>query len=189
MFLSAGVSVKGLYHYYHGDYDFDIPPREFYFPNVDFGLYLYAPSFYAGVSATNFLAPPKDTSSFNVYLVPVSRQYNLIAGYKFVLSRSLNLILEPSLIIHTDDSLSFNIRESLEPVLKLYAGSFCIGTYFNDYSKISFFFQYRYPRFYVGAYFALPKDSPYFKSSPTTEIALGINLSRNHSGYIKSVHW
>lgn len=188
-FLSLGASAKGLYHYYSGDYETNKPSKEFYFPNVDFGIYLYGPDFFTGVSATNFLGAPEDTSSLNIYPVPVSRQYNFIAGYKIVLVRSINLVLEPSVMILTDDSLTFNVRETIEPVLKVYVGNFAIGTYFNDYNKISFFFQYRYPKFYVGAFFALPKDSPYFQKSPTTEIALGINFSGNRSGYTRYGHW
>jgi type IX secretion system PorP/SprF family membrane protein len=188
-FLSVGVSVKGMYHFYEGNSDLSKPFKEFFFPNVDLGLYFYNPKAYAGLSVTNLLDPPKDTSTLTNYRVPVSRQYNFIAGYKIVLSRSLNLVLEPSILIHTDDSLSFDIKQSIEPALKLYAGNFCLGTYFNDYSKISFFFQYRYPTFYVGTYFALPKNSPFFKKSLTSEIAFGINFSHNKSGYTKNGHW
>jgi type IX secretion system PorP/SprF family membrane protein len=188
-FISIGASIKGMYHFYRGDYDQNIPYKEFYFPNVDFGIYMYNPKLFAGISATNILDPPSDTSSLTYYAVPVSRQYFLTAGYKFILSRSLNIVLEPSVIIHTDDSLAFDLKESIEPALKLYAGDFCLGTFFNDYSKVSFFFQYRYPKFYVGTYFALPKDSPFFKKSLTSEIALGINFSHNKSGYTKNGHW
>jgi type IX secretion system PorP/SprF family membrane protein len=188
-FVSLGVSVKGMYHFYEGNADRSIPCKEFYFPNVDLGLYLYNPKTYAGLSVTNLLDPPKDTAMLTNYRVPVSRQYNFIAGYKIVLSRALNIVLEPSILIHTNDSLSFDIKESIEPALKLYAGNFCLGTYFNDYSKISFFFQYKYPSFYVGTYFALPKDSPFFKKSLTSEIAFGINFSHNKSGYTKNGHW
>jgi len=188
-FLSVGVSIKGMYHFHEGDTNRSIPFKEFYFPNVDVGLYLYNPKAYGGLSVTNLLDPPTDTVTLSNYSIPVSRQYNFIAGYKIVLSRSLNLVLEPSILIHTDDSLSFDIKESIEPALKLYAGNFCLGTYFNDYSKISFFFQYRYPKFYVGTYFALPKDSPFYKKSLTSEIAFGINFSHNKSGYTKYGHW
>ena len=188
-FLSLGASVKGMYHFYEGNPDRSMPYKEFYFPNVDVGLYLYNPKAYAGLSVTNLLDPPKDTATLTNYRIPLSRQYNFIAGYKIVLSRELNLVLEPSILIHTDDSLSFDIKENIEPALKLYAGNFCLGTYFNDYSKISFFFQYRYPSFYVGTYFALPKNSPFFKKSLTSEIAFGINFSHNKSGYTKNGHW
>jgi type IX secretion system PorP/SprF family membrane protein len=188
-FVSIGAAVKGMYHFKEGKADQEIPYKEFSYPNIDFGVYVYNPKAYAGFSATNLLNPPKDKDTLHNYSVPVSRQYHLIGGYKFVLSEALDIVLEPSILIHTDDSLSFDIKESIEPLLKLYVGNFCIGTYFNDYSKVSFFFQYRYPKFYVGTYFALPKDSPFYKKALTSEIAVGINFSPNKSGYIKSGHW
>lgn len=188
-FFSIGASAKGAYHKFKGDEESSLDSKEFIFPNADFGMYLYNPSFYAGLSATNLLGRPEDSDTLMNYQVPVSRQYNLQAGVKIVISRSLRLVAEPSVMINTDDSLSFDIKESIEPMLKIYAGNFCVGTYFNDYSKISFFFQYRFPKIYVGTFFALPKDSPYFKETPTTEIAVGINFSHNKSGFIKNGHW
>lgn len=188
-FISFGVSGKGIYHYWGGDTINEIPSKKFFFPEVDFGIYFYNPSIYAGISATNILPAKKDTSVLNPYKVPVSRQYNLMIGYKFVLVKEINLILEPSIMVFTDDSLSFNARENIEPVLKLYASRFCVGTYFNDYNKVSFFFQYRYPRFYVGTYFALPKETAYYKKSITAEIAVGLNLSRTSGGYTKNALW
>lgn len=188
-FFSIGTSIKGMYHFSEGDSIMNIPYKEFYFPNADIGVYFYNPNSYAGISVTNILDPPDDTDTLMVYNVPVSRRFNLIAGYKFILSRSLNIVLEPSLIIHTDDSLSFDFKENIEPALRLYAGNFCIGTYFNDYSNISFFFQYRYPKFYVGTFFALPKDSPFYKKSLTAEIAMGINFAHNKSGFSQHGHW
>ncbi len=188
-FLSAGVTVKGIYHRFKGMPDLSMPSETYIFPNADAGIYLYNPSFYAGISATNILGSPESKDSESNYSVPVSRQYYFMAGGKLVLSRSLKIVVEPSVIIDTDDSLSFDIKENIEPMLKVYAGNFCLGTYFNDYSKISFFFQYRFPRLYVGTFFALPKDSPYYKETPTTEIAVGINFSRIKSGFIKNSHW
>src|SRR5512140_790617 len=114
-FLSFGASAKGLYHYRNRNLELDIPAKEYYFPNVDFGLYLYSPSFFTGLSVTNFLGAPKDTDTIINYRVPVSRQFNFTAGYKFVLSRSLNIVLEPSVMILTDDSLSFDLKKSIEP--------------------------------------------------------------------------
>lgn len=188
-FLSIGASFKGLYHFFEGNPDSGIPFGEYYFPNADLGIYLYSPSYSVGISAVNLLDSPTDTLAGFVYKVPAARQYNFIAAYKFVISRDLNLVIEPSVIIHTNDSLDFDLKESIEPALKIYAGSFCLGTYFNDYNKLSFLFQYRYPRFYVGTFFSIPRDSPFYKKSPTAEIAIGINFSRNRSGYIQNGHW
>lgn len=188
-FISAGASVKGIYHHYDGTVDLSIPEKEFVFPEVDLGIYFYNPSGFAGISATNILARPEDTDGEISYKVPVSRLYNFIAGYKFVISRQLKIVAEPSLTITTDDSLSFDIRENIEPALRMYFSNFCIGTYFNDYSKISFFFQYKYPKFYVGTFFALPKDSPFFKKSLTAEVAFGLNFSHKKAGYTEYGHW
>lgn len=188
-FISAGVAGKGIYHHYDGDADQNIPSKKFLFPEVDLGIYYYDPNLYAGISATNILPPPKDTATLGKYSVPVSRQYNLQLGYKFVISRAINLVFEPSVMLITDDSLSFDLKESVEPMIRIYASNFCLGTYFNDYSKVSFFFQYRYPGFYVGTYFALPKETAYYKKSVTAEIAVGINFSRNNPGYTKNAHW
>jgi type IX secretion system PorP/SprF family membrane protein len=189
-FLSIGVSAKGAYYLYKGDEDLSRPSKEFILPNADFGLYLYNPSFFAGLSATNLLGR---NDTLTKYWVPVSRQYNFQGGVKIVVSRSLRLVIEPSVIITTDDSLSFDIKKNIEPMLKVYAGNFCIGTYyartnFNSSSKISFFFQYKFPRLYLGAFFALPNDA-YFKKSPTTEIAVGFNFSRNKPGFTQNSHW
>jgi len=117
-FVSVGASVKGMYHFYEGDPDRGMPSGEFYFPNVDVGVYFYNPIYYAGVSATNLIDPPSDTLGGIIYKVPVSRQYNFIAGYKFLINRDLNLIIEPSVIIHTDDSLDSIQRKTLSRRLK-----------------------------------------------------------------------
>ncbi len=188
-FISIGATGKGIYHYFKGDTLNEIPSESKLFPEADLGVYFYNPSLYAGISATDLIPLKKDTSSLHPYNIPVSRRYNLLLGYKFVLSKALNLVLEPSLIVFTDDSLSFSPRENIEPMLKLYANNFCVGTYFNDFNKVSFFFQYRYPSFYVGTFFALPKETAYYKKSITAEIAVGLNLSRKKGGYTRNALW
>ena len=188
-FLSIGIAGKGIYHHYNGNTDLSIPQKEFIFPNIDAGIFFYSPSVYSGLSATNILNPPEDKDSVFTYKIPVNRQYNFMAGYKFVIIRSLNLVVEPSVIVVATDSLTFSFQENIQPMLKIYAGNFCIGSYFNDYNKISFFFQYRYPRFYVATFFALPKETAYFKQPLTVDVAFGINFSKNGSGYTSAGHW
>lgn len=188
-FLSIGIAAKGIYHHYDGDSDLNIPVKDFYIPGLDAGLYFYNPSFYAGISATNILGRPVDPDTLNTYIIPISRQYFFLAGFKFLISRPLKLVLEPSVILMTDDTLSLDIKETIKPALRLYAGDFCLGTYFNDLDKISFFFEFRYPRFYIGTFFELPKDTPFYKKSLTAELVLGFNLSSNSSGYTDRSRW
>ncbi len=124
------------------------------------GYIYYNPVFYAGVSANNILGNPGNPDSLISFSVPVSRQYFFNAGFKVVLSRSLNIVLEPSVIVTTDDTLALELPDMIHPALRLYLGNFCVGSYLNDYNKIPFFFQYKYPGFYIGTFFELPREPP-----------------------------
>jgi len=183
-FLSVGAAAKGVYSHYPGDADLGKPERDTIFPNLDAGIYYYNPSFYAGISAVNILSEPpaKDT-------IPVSREYFLTAGFKVVLSRSLNIVMEPSVIVNTGDTLPDNLRDMIHPGLKLYLGNFCLGSYLNDYDRIPFFFQYKYPGFYIGTFFELPRNTPFYKKEITAEIVLGLNISKNHPSRNRKGQW
>jgi type IX secretion system PorP/SprF family membrane protein len=188
-YLSFGVTVKGIYNDFPGNTDLNKPAEKTFFPEIDAGVYYYNADFYAGISATNLLGNPNKPDSLGRYTIPVSRQFFLQAGYKFVLSRSLNILLEPFLIVNTDDKFSGGITDMLKPGLKVYAGNFCAGTYFNDFNKISVLFQYKYSRLYVGTYFALEYHEPFFKQPILAELAIGINLSAVKSGFPRKNHW
>jgi len=188
-FLSFGASAKGIYHHFEGDSELNIPSKTFIIPDFDAGIYFYNPNIFIGVSANNILGKHEDPDTLDTYTIPISRKYLFHAGYKFVISKSLKVVMEPSVIAVTDDSLNFDLKEMIKPALRLFIGDFCLGTYFNDFDKISFFFQFKYPSFYVGSYFEMPKNSPFYKKSLTAEIAFGINFWGNKSGYTDGSHW
>jgi hypothetical protein len=141
------------------------------------------------VSATNILGNPEKCDSAGHYSVPVSRQYFFNAGFKIVFSRKLNIVLEPSVIANTGDSLSNELTDMIHPGLKLYLWNFCMGTYLNDYDKIPFFFQYKYPGFYIGTFFELPRNTPFYKKDITAEIVIGLNIANKNLGYKRNGHW
>jgi type IX secretion system PorP/SprF family membrane protein len=188
-FISGGLTFKGIYNIMDSIAEISAPAREGIIPNIDAGIYLYGQNFYAGLSAANLLGNMTDSADMAIYNIPVSRQYFFLAGYKIVLSRSLNIVLEPSLIINLNDSLNFDSRESYNPMLKLYMDAFCIGTYLHDYDNITFFFQYKFPRLYLGTLVDFPRDVPFYKRDLTIEIAAGINFG----GVVKTsgnrYHW
>jgi type IX secretion system PorP/SprF family membrane protein len=188
-FLSFGVTAKAVYNDYEGNTDLGLPPETNFFPNVDAGIYYYSTNLFAGISATNLLGNPKKPDSTGFSIIPVSRQLYLMAGYKLLLSNRYNIIIEPSVIINTNDSFSGEIIDMIKPGLKLYASNFCAGTYFNDFDKISFFFQYKYPKIYIASYFELPLNAPYYKQPILAEIAIGLNLSAFRSGVSRRNHW
>ncbi len=192
-FLSFGTSIKGIYNTLDyentGDSIITQTSKETFFPNLDFGVYYYGTNFFAGLSSTNLMGNPEEPDSLGMFEIPVSRQYFFITGYKFLLLRSLNIVLEPSIIVNVGDTIPQRITDNIHPVVKLYLMDFCFGTYFSDKSKTSFFFQYRYPRFYIGAYFQIPNKSAYYLKEPIIEITAGINISRNKLRIVDSSHW
>ncbi len=188
-FLSFGAAVKGIYNRMDSIPDLAAPEKISIFPNLDAGIYYYNPTFYVGLSSVNILGNPLDSADMSIYGMPVSRQYFFHAGYKLVISKSYNIVLEPSLTINLDDSLSFEPTEILEPSVKLYLDNFCLGTYIHDFDKLSFFFQYKFPGFYLGTLIDFPRGTPFYKKELTIELGLGINLSRLRSSYFQAWHW
>ncbi|MCE5347913.1 MAG: type IX secretion system membrane protein PorP/SprF [Bacteroidales bacterium] len=188
-FLSVGISAKAVSNHYSGEPDQNKPAKNTIFPNFDAGVYYYSTHLFTGVSATNLLGNPGHPDNLGLYAIPVSRQLFFQIGYKIVLSRTLNVLLEPSVICNSDDSFSGEVSDMIKPELKLYADNIVIGTYFNDYEKTSFFFQYRYPKFHFGAYFEFPNDSPFYKNPLLIEVSLGLNLSVIKSEIRSLNHW
>ncbi len=188
-FVSAGLAVKGIYNIMDSIADAGLPGKESIIPNVDAGIFLYSQNLYAGLSATNLLGSMIDSADMALYNIPVSRQYFFLAGYKIVLSRSLNIILEPSLIINLDDSLKFGNKESYNPMLKLYMDAFCLGAYLHDYNNLTFFFQYKFPKLYIGTLIDFPRDVPFYKRDLTVEIAAGFNFGGITKTSGSRYHW
>lgn len=175
-FISAGLAVKGLYNIMDSIPDMSAPQRESLIPNIDVGIYFYSQNFHAGISAANLLKNIADSATIALYDIPVTRQYFLMAGYKIVLSKAMNIILEPSLIINLNDSLAFNKKETYNPMLKLYLDAICVGGYLHDYDNLTFFFQYKFPKLYLGALVDFPRDTPFYKRDLTIELAAGLNF-------------
>jgi type IX secretion system PorP/SprF family membrane protein len=189
-FLSIGVSVKESYNTISSD---TLVPKnslkKTYYPNFDLGIYYYGTNFFAGISSVNILGSPWKPDTLGVYKVPVSKQYFFTAGYKFLLSKSLNIVLEPSVLVSATDSTFNKIKDNINPILKLYLQDFCFGSSYHSDGEISFFAQFRYPRFYIGAFYELPQKTAYFKKSPIVEFTLGLNIQHEKSRFPSHTHW
>jgi type IX secretion system PorP/SprF family membrane protein len=189
-FLSFGASFKAEYSTINTDSSrIKNPLRKTYYPNADFGVFYYNPSFYAGVSVVNLLGSPWKPDTLGIYQVPVSREYFLTAGFKILLSKSLNIVLEPSVLVSATDSTFNKISDNINPILKLYLDNFCLGSSYHNNGKILFFAQFRYPSFYVGAFYELAQKTAYFKKEPLIEFTLGLNIQHDKSRFSKNSHW
>lgn len=186
-FLSFGVSVKDGHNILTSKLG-NIVKKTFY-PNLDIGIYYYGTNFFTGISAINLYGSPWKNDTLGIFKVPVSREYFFTAGYKILLSKSLNIVLEPSVLILATDSTFSKIRNNINPIVKLYLEDFCLGTSFRSDGMISIFAQFRYPRFYVGAFYELSNKTAYYKNKPTVEFTLGINIQSDKSRITKHSHW
>ncbi len=190
-FLSLGIAMKGYFSSPGASGGVEPAGSSSNSPhtNMDVGIYYYGTHLFTGFSSSNLFGSPQIPVTPGEFRIPVSQQYVLLAGYKIQLSKSQDILLEPS-VISIFDSLTFHeAGKQFRPVIKLYLQNFCMGTYFQDKEKNSFFFQYRYPRFYVGGFFALPKKSPYYSKDVIVEIMAGINFSSDKSRFTGHSHW
>jgi type IX secretion system PorP/SprF family membrane protein len=189
-FLSFGVNVKGIYN--NLDNDSVGPAHSFkktFYPDFDLGIYYYGTIFFAGLSSTNILGNPFKSDSLAFFRIPESRQFFFTAGYKILLSKPLNIVLEPSVLIVANDSAMSKITDNINPIIKLFLEDFCFGSSFGNGGKMSLFAQYRYPKFYVGAYYEIAKKTPYFKKTPIVEFTFGLNIQPYKSSLSNHSHW
>ncbi len=179
-FLSLGMAVKGYMNSpatIEGSLS-DTHPGDKFLTDMDFGIYYYSSYLYAGFSALNVFTGRTAIASPGDYESPVLREYNYLAGFKIPVSRAADIVLEPSVTGTIDDVESNSTVRDIRPILKLYLQNFCLGTYFDDREKNSFFFRYAYPGFYLGGFFSLPKESPYYGKDVIVEITAAIRLSK-----------
>ncbi|MEN8202643.1 MAG: type IX secretion system membrane protein PorP/SprF [Bacteroidota bacterium] len=174
--ISGGLSLKGI---------LGIPEKTdespgdsvsaTFNPDMDFGVYYYGPSAFGGLSVT---------SAFGS-----SRHYHLYGGYKFLLSRSQSIVLEPSLLVSLNDSTFSEAHKQITPYLKLYLQNFYIGTYMKSLDLFALFFQYQFPRFYTGVFLEFPRKGFLNDDNIIFELSLGINLGRENRKFLQHRHW
>jgi hypothetical protein len=46
----------------------------------------------------------------------------------------------------------------------------------HDYNNLTLFFQYKFPRLYIGTLVDFPRDVPFYKRDLTLEIGAGLNF-------------
>ena len=189
-FLSFGASLKGIYNRLEPlTIDSTLMTQKKFYSDFDLGVYYYGTNLFTGLSVVNLLDNPGKTDSTGIYKIPVARQYYFTLGYKFVLSKTQNIVLEPSVLIDLTDSTFKKIGDNINPIVKLYIDNFCIGSYFLSDGNTSFFFEYRGPQFHGGAFFELPRKTAFYKKPPIVEFTLGINFQANKSRLSRRSQW
>jgi hypothetical protein len=188
--LAIGVAAKGILNIpKKGEESVSDTATTFFHPNVDLGVYYYGPKAFAGLSVTTLLDPEREEDTLFAYS-DLHRGYHLYGGYKFVVSKSAGIVLEPSLLVSVDDQTIKEFYKHLVPYLKVYLENFYIGTYLKDLDTLALFFQYQFPRFYTGVFLEFPRIGYLNDDNIIFEVSLGVNLGRGGDNTsLQFRHW
>lgn len=188
-FISLGATLKGVF----------AVPKETeavagdslatkFRPNMDLGIYYYGPHVFAGISSTTIFGTDTGGDSA-LYYSDFDRQYNFEVGYKFLISKKLGIVIEPSLLASLDDETISNPLEQIVPYLKIYLKDFYIGTYLKDTDIFALFFQYQFPKFYTGVFLQFPRVGYLNDENIIFEVSAGLNLGRGDPKFTQHRHW
>ena len=188
-FISIGAAVKGV---------FAIPKETAespsdslatkFRPNMDFGIYYYGPNAFAGISATNIFETNTGSDTTLSYS-EFDRQFNFQVGYKFLISKKLGIVVEPSLLSTLDSETISEPFQHIIPYLKVYLKDFYIGSYLKDLDIFALFFQYQFPKFYTGVFLEFPRVGYLNDENIIFEVSAGINLGKGSPTFTQHRHW
>ena len=188
-FISLGATLKGVLAMPR---ESDEAPSDslssIFRPNMDIGVYYYGPHVFAGISATNIFGTNTNGDSTISYS-DFDRQYNFQVGYKFLISKKLGIVIEPSLLSTLDDETISDPFEHIVPYLKVYLKDFYIGSYLKDTDIFALFFQYQFPKFYTGVFLQFPRVGYLNDENIIFEVSVGLNLGKGSPTFTQHRHW
>lgn len=187
-FLSLGATIKGV---------FAVPKESAtpsdslstkFRPNMDIGAYYYGPHVFAGISITTLFGTNTGGDSTLNYS-DFDRQYNFQLGYKFLISKKLGIVIEPSLLTTLDKNTSSEPLNQIVPYLKVYLNNFYIGSYLKDLDIFALFFQYQFPKFYTGVFLQFPRVGYLNDENIIFEVSAGMNIGKGSPTFTQHRHW
>lgn len=188
-FLSFGAGLKGIFAVPKEDGETPTDSLAAIFrPNMDLGIYYYGPNAFAGISSTTIFGTDIDGDSSLMYS-EFDRQYNFLVGYKFLVSKRLGIVIEPSLLSSFDDQTISDPLEHIVPYLKVYLNNFYIGSYLKDLDIFALFFQYQFPKFYTGVFLEFPRVGYLNDENIIFELSAGMNLGKGSPTFTQHRHW
>lgn len=188
-FLSLGATIKGIVAIPKENEEISPDSLSVKFrPNMDIGIYYYGPNAFAGISSTTVFGTDINGDSSLIYS-NFDRQYNFQAGYKFLISRKLGIVIEPSILATLDDENISDPLDQIIPYLKVYLKNFYIGTYYKKQNIFALFFQYQFPKFYTGMFLQFPTKGYLNDDNIIFEISAGINLGKGSPTFNQHRHW
>lgn len=188
--ISIGLSLHALYNMGMENGETNQPNTNTLDPNADLGIFYYGPRGFIGISSLNLLSLAADSVPVISNELSIPNEHLLFGGFRMVLSREKEIVLEPSVIVNLNDSVFNDIEGNVTPILKLYVQNACFGTYFRSFDELAFFLQYQFPRFYTGVNAVFPRNEMLISNDQLTiEVAFGLNLGTTNRSTTLPYRW
>jgi hypothetical protein len=188
--IAAGLTAKGIMMVPKTGEESPSDSSEMVFrPNLDLGIYYYGPTGFVGLSSTTLMGTTSSGDSLTDSYSMIDREYHLYGGYKFLVSKRLGIVIEPSLLVSLNDSSISEPHKHLVPYLKIYLQNLYVGTYLKDLDIIALFFQYQFPKFYTGVFLEFPRIGYLNDENIIFEVTVGVNLAKGGNSFRQYRHW
>ncbi len=188
--LSIGVSAHALYNIIPAGSEYVGTFENSMTPGVDLGILYYGPVGFAGFSSRNLTSLLTDSIPRINDELSLPLEHLFFGGLKFLVSRSREIVFEPSLIVNVNDSLIDATVDNLTPILKVYVQNACFGAILQNFHAPSFFLQYQFPTFYLGVLAKLPgKEILLDNRQVRIELSLGLNLGNSARSNADQYRW
>jgi type IX secretion system PorP/SprF family membrane protein len=188
-YISLGTTLKGILAVPKASAESPADSLSAKFrPNMDIGVYYYGPQAFGGIAVTTMFGTDTNGDSTLNYS-NFDRQYNFQLGYKFLISKRLGIVIEPSILATLDDETIGDPINNLVPYLKVYLNNFYVGSYLKDLDIFALFFQYQFPKFYAGVFLEFPTEGYLNDENIIFEVSMGMNLGRGNPTFNQHRHW
>lgn len=194
--LSFGISANAfIYSFSPNSFNIITDPllnqgaKSTFVPDANLGLYYYGIHLYGGISSSNIFMNSIKLDAPHYSEIPIDRKYFLLLGYKFNLSQTRGIVLEPSVLVHADEEEISKFYENIDVTLKLYFPRFFVGTSYRYNESFVVCGLYHFDYFYVGLAYEYPVGDIWNYTYGNTQIVIGVNLGRGKNRFGDSRYW
>ncbi len=192
--LAFGLSFNGfIYSLNYGELNIlrdpliDEGTQNAFVPDANFGMYYYGESVYVGISASQLFETSITWSSDNYSSIPINRNFFLLAGYKFLINNKI--LIEPSLLIKSDQNDLEEFYKHLDFNLKVYYATFFVAASYRMDQGIAVLGQYQFRNFFIGLAYEYPISEIWDYNYGTAEVVLGLNIGQGINRFGDSRYW
>jgi type IX secretion system PorP/SprF family membrane protein len=123
-------------------------------PDANFGIFYYGPDAYVSLAVMQLFETPVKWSDDVFARVPVERDYFLMAGFKYNISRLFSI--DPSFLFRTAGENISEFYRHFDINLRINYTDFSVGISYRNNQSIAVLGQYRYQNILAGLIYSYP---------------------------------